>query len=81
MEYQVDELLFKMSALCDGVSLPHKTNMYYTTDSDGTLAGGDDLHSNRGSGDKMEEENSLSRLLRMQGIDTEIRDGEQTYNR
>ena len=80
MEYQVEELLFKMSALCDGVSLPTKPNMYYPTDSDVTLPGADDMHSAR-IGDKMDDDSSLTRLLHLQNIGTEIRDAEQTYNR
>lgn len=70
-----------MSALCDGVSLPTKSNMYYATDSDGTLPGGDDLHSSGVARDKMEDENSLTRLLQLQNIGAEIRDGEHAYNR
>lgn len=92
MEYQVDELLFKMSALCDGVSLPNKSSLYYTTDSDGTLAGGghtghghtghaDDVMSSGGSNlnDKDLDQNSLTRLLHLQGIGTQIHEGDQTY--
>lgn len=87
MEYQVEELLFKMSALCDGVSLPNKpSTLYYTTDSDGTLpviTGADDAMSSAGStrhqhhGDKEMagvDENSLTRLLHLQGIGTQIHD-------
>ena len=66
-----------MSALCDGVSLPSKPNMYYT-DSDITLPGTD---STRMGQDKLDDENSLTRLLHLQNIGTEIRDGEPLYNR
>ena len=95
MEYQVDELLFKMSALCDGVSLPNKSSLYYTTDSDGTLAphgaphadcdvmsseGGSNPNSNRDKDIDDAEDNSLTRLLHLQGIGTQIHESDpHTY--
>jgi len=48
IEYQVDELLFRMNALTGGHSLPEKPACYLT-DSDCTYGGGDDGISSGGS--------------------------------
>lgn len=82
MEYQVDELLFKMSALCGGISLPAKGSPGYTTDSDTTFGAVDDMFSVGGSGsnEKPEDEGNLSRLLHLKHIGLGIKD-ENVYSR
>lgn len=82
MEYQVDELLFRMSALSGGVSLPSKGAPCYTTDSDGTYGAIDDMFSFNGSGsnEKNDDELNMSRLLQLKNIGFAIKD-ETVYSR
>ena len=48
IEYQVDEMLFKMNALAGTSNLPEKPVVYFT-DSDATYGPGDDSMSSGGS--------------------------------
>lgn len=78
----MDELLFRMSALCGGASLPSKGAPCYTTDSDGTYGAMDDMFSFNGSGsnEKNEEELNMSKLLHLKNIGLGIKE-ETVYSR
>ena len=83
MEYQVDELLFKMAALCGGTSLPSKNVPCYITDSDGTFGAGDDVFSTGDSAtnekSSVEEVVPLNRLLQLRQTGLDMK--ESLYSR